>query len=744
MTQTEPVLPAPEVPPPLAPMFAALPPDAAAALSAAMHTLRLDAGATLFSSDDAKPAFYVVVDGELEVVERMPGGGETLVRTLGPGEALDELQALAGNRGSIQVRAVGATTLVRVDDADRDVLADRFTVLREALARVHRQQLFCRLHAVFGTMDAPLLAELETMAEWKHLRRGQLLFEQETSGDGIFLVISGRLRTVRIEKDGATAVLGEAGRGEIAGEMAFFGCEPHGERVEAVRDSVLVGFSREEFDRLVARRPQIIRQVARLVIDRAGGARAGVQGRVINIALVPVSAGVPMDAFAARLSAALAAHGRTLHLTAAGVDERMAESGISEAWDDREETERLLAWLEARETDHRFVVYQAEPGATPWTRRSLRQADRVLLLAHAADDPEPGALERALLDLEDRATDAFESLVLIHPDGSKVPSGTVRWLAPRQVREHHHLRWDGDADFARLARVLAGRAVGLVLGGGGARGFAHIGVLRALTEAGIPIDYVGGTSMGAAIAAQHAMGLPPERLLELNRRIYLEWKPQTRLTLPVMSLVGTRRAVWCGEQVYGDAQIEDLWTPYFAVTSSLTTAEMMVHRQGLLRKFVLASTSIPVFAPPVLEGAHLLVDGALLNNLPTDVMRQSGCGTVIASEVSLEEDACFTCDRVPTPWEVVRGKIWGSTPVRFPSILEVAMRSSLLHSSWREKAAVEDADLCLRAPIEQFGLMDFARMGEIAEVGYAFARESLAGAAGLAAVGSAAGTQAAN
>jgi predicted acylesterase/phospholipase RssA/CRP-like cAMP-binding protein len=727
MTQTEAVPAAPHVPPPLAPMFAELPADAAAALSAAMRTVRLGPGATLFSSADAQPSFYVVVSGGLQVVERLPSGAETVVRVLETGEALDELQALAGNRGSIHVRAVGETVLAHVPDADRDTLADRFDVLRAALARVHRQQLFCRLHAVFGTLDAVLLAELEEMADWAHLRRGELLWEQQTAGGGIFLVISGRLRTVRIEKDGASVVLGESGRGEIAGEMAFFGCEPRGERVEAVRDSVLVGFTREEFDKLVSRRPQIIRQVARLVIDRTGGSRGATHGRVINIALVPVSPGVPMDAFAARLAAALAAHGRTLHLTPAVVDARMAESGISQAWDDHDETERLLAWLEARETDHRFVLYQADPGATPWTRRSLRQADRVLLLANAGDDPAPGAVERALLDLEDRATDAYESLVLIHPDGSAVPSGTSRWLEPRRVREHHHLRWDGDADFARLARVLAGRAIGLVLGGGGARGFAHIGVLRALKEAGIPVDYVGGTSMGAAIAAQHAIGMPPEALLEINRRIYLEWKPQTRLTLPVMSLVGTRRAVWCGVQVYGETQIEDLWTPYFAVTSSLTTAEMMVHRRGLLRKFVLASTSIPVFAPPVLEGIHLLVDGALLNNLPTDVMRQSGCGTVIASEVSLEEDACFTCERVPSPWEVVRGKLFGRAASRFPSILEVAMRSSMLHSSWREKGAIEDADLCLRAPIEQFGLMDFARMGDIAEVGYAFAREQVAG-----------------
>ena len=82
-----------------------------------------------------------------------------------------------------------------------------------------------------------------------------------------------------------------------------------------------------------------------------------------NVAVVPISPGAPLDAFCARLVAALGTHGRALHLTAAGVDARMAESGIAQAWDGGSETERLLAWLEARETDHRFVVYQADETA---------------------------------------------------------------------------------------------------------------------------------------------------------------------------------------------------------------------------------------------------------------------------------------------------------------------------------------------------------------------------------------------
>jgi predicted acylesterase/phospholipase RssA/CRP-like cAMP-binding protein len=724
----EPAVLSPDFQAQLAAHFGALEPAAAQALAAVMHPVHLAAGEALFRTGSAEPALYLLLAGTMHVVERLPGGGETLLRTLEPGEALDELQVLAGSRGTVEVRAATEAELARVADADRDGLARSHEQLRRVWNRIHRQQLLCRLHAVFGTMDRALLNDLARMAEWIHRRRGELLFEQNQWGGALYLVISGRLRTVRVEKDGSTRVLGEAGRGEMVGELSFFGREPRGERVQAVRDSVLIGLTNDEFDALAARRPQTLREVTRQVVDRMARAKPEPVARVTNVAVAAASPGAPVAAFCERLSAALAEHGPTLHLTAAEVERRMAEDGIAQAWGDAPETARLLAWLEAREVDHRFVLYQADEGPTAWTRRCMRQADRVLLVARTDEDPGPGPLEQALARLDDRAMDAYEMLVLVHPDGSTRPSGTRRWLAPRSVREHVHLRWDREADFARVGRMLAGRAIGVVLGGGGARGFAHIGVLRALAEAGVPVDFIGGTSMGAGIAAQFALGLDPDGVLACNRQIYLEWRPQKQLTLPIVALVDNTLATVCGERVYGDTEIEDLWTPYFCITSNLTTAEMVVHRTGLLRKYVLASASIPVFAPPVLEGNHLLVDGALLNNLPTDVMRQVGAGVVIASEVSIEEDASFTADRVPTAWDVLRGKFRrGPALTRpFPGIMEMAMRASLLHSAWREKEALQQADFCLRPPVDAFSLMQFEGMDAISAVGYDYAREVLA------------------
>ena len=703
-------------------IFADLTPETAQAIAAEAAQLRLAPGETVFTGVEDKPALYLVLSGALEAVERQRTG-EVLVRTVAAGEAVDELQVLAGDRNPVFVRAAADTEVARVPGEAVDALCERFADWRMALRRLHRRQLLSRLHAMLGLLEGGFLDDVEAMADWVHLRRGEMLFEQHDRAEGIYMVISGRVRTLRIDRLGQTRVIGESGRGELAGEMAFFGGDPRSERVQAVRDSVLVGFTNQEFERLVAKRPQILRHVTRTLIERLHQATPAA-GRVTTIAVLPASPGAPVGEFTARLCAALATHGPTLRLDAATVEAGMAEPGITQAWEGHPDLPRLLAWLEAREAAHRFVIYEAEPAASPWTRRCLRQGDRVVLVAEAAADPTPGELERALLQVEDEQ-ETYQVLVLVHPNGDKPPQGTVRWLAARKVREHYHLRWDRSADIERLARVFAGRSIGVVLGGGGARGIAHVGMLRAMDEAGIPVDFVAGTSMGAQIAAMRAMDWDAETILRQNRRIYHEIKPHRQFTVPLLSLVNNRKGIECGKMLYGEMDVADLWLGFFCISSNLTTAEMVVHRRGPLWQALLASASIPGFAVPVLYEGSLLADGALLNNLPTDVMRQMGCGVVIAAEVSVEEDAMFTCDRVPTTWEVFRSKFWGGPTVRFPSLMEMAMRASLLHSASRERHSLEEADLCLRPPIDEFGLMDFDRLDDIAEAGYTYAREAL-------------------
>jgi predicted acylesterase/phospholipase RssA len=351
----------------------------------------------------------------------------------------------------------------------------------------------------------------------------------------------------------------------------------------------------------------------------------------------------------------------------------------------------------------------------------------VLLVARADEDPAPGDLERALLNHPRRVTDARQWLVLVHPEGAHhLPMHTRRWLEPRSVEQHHHLRWGDGEDLGRLARHLAGRAVALVLGGGGARGFAHIGMIRALREGGVPIDLVGGTSMGASIAAQVAMGWSPERIEKMNRRVWVKIRPHKAYTLPFISIISTRKSDRVGEMLYGETQIEDLWTPYFCVSSNLSTAELMVHRRGSLLWAATASASLPGAAQPVLHNGQLLCDGALLNNLPADVARRLGAGVVIAAEVSVEDDSQFVCERIPRVGELLRDKLLRRRRIKFPSLMEVALRASMLHSAHGERAALASADFALRPPIDPFRLMDFSPLDQLVEVGYQYARGEIA------------------
>jgi NTE family protein/lysophospholipid hydrolase len=338
-------------------------------------------------------------------------------------------------------------------------------------------------------------------------------------------------------------------------------------------------------------------------------------------------------------------------------------------------------------------------------------------------------VERALLETQAELSAARRTLVLLHPETTELPSSTRFWLAPRKLAGHHHLRWDRDADFARLARFLTGNAIGTVLGGGGARGFAHLGAIRALREAGIPIDLIGGTSMGALIAVQPALGWDDATMFEVNRRSFVDNKPVSLrdYTVPVYSLVDCRRLEKNLIASYGDARIEDFWTGYFCVSSNLTRAESMVHREGPVWKAIRASIALPSVFPPVLEGNDLLVDGGVLNNLPGDVMRLLGGGWVIAVDVSMDRDLEIRdTGALPSPWKVLLN--WCNPfakPLELPNIVNLMMRTTLLASVQKTEEVKKLVDLYIHPPVGRFGLMQFHAFEDIAEAGYRHAKASL-------------------
>jgi len=583
---------------------------------------------------------------------------------------------------------------------------------------------------VFHHLDVELLREFEHLIERIFLPGGATLTRQGEAGDSVYILVNGRLRVFVQDEEGREKAVGEVARGQLVGEMALLTDAPRSATVRAIRDSELVRISREVAREFVRKHPEAMTQVSRQIVARLERSlsRSRVDESPATFALIPADPGVPLETFAARFARALRRFGTVEVLDSVRVDDSLG-SGVSQTSERSPESERMLAWLHERESEWRYLVYRGDARFSNWTMRCLRQADRVLIVASAGADPSPGALESDIERQFGEATSADRHLVLLHSDDTEHPSGTEAWLAPRRLDHHHHVRMRSEEDYARLARMVGGRAVGVVLGGGGARGLSHVGALRAIRDLDIPIDAVGGTSMGAIMGAVHAMGYAPEAIHEIAERFFVRQGRLLDFTLPIVSLTAGRRIRKRLEAFFGETRIEDFWINFFCVSSNLTRAEVMIHRRGLACRQIRASISLPGVLPPVVQDGDLLVDGGVMNNLPVDVMR-STCqgGTLIALDVSPKVDLTLKTSYGDdlSGWRVIARRL---NPFRetleVPGIGSVLMRTTVLASSSRQNRVAREADLLLCSPLSEFGLLDFKSLDRIADIGYRHSREQL-------------------
>ena len=322
-------------------------------------------------------------------------------------------------------------------------------------------------------------------------------------------------------------------------------------------------------------------------------------------------------------------------------------------------------------------------------------------------------------------------LVLLHPGSSPVPQGVAQWRGLREFERIYPLRYQHAGDFARLARFLTGTAVGLVLGGGGARGFAHVGVLRALQEAGIPVDLIGGNSMGALIGAQYASGVPLETILTQTRQFA---EGGERLTLPLISLVSGRRVERDLKRMFGDTMIDDLWLPFFSATCNLTKGASTVKDSGLLWRAVLASNSPVGLFPPVPENGDLLVDNAILDNVPVDAMRvrlgtplekRQGNGVVIAVDVYVPETLSVDPQLTRLTLLNTLKNYFSSAEKPSPGIASILYCAGHIGGANQRKQTMAQSDHYLVPPVSEFSLMGYRRANVIAEVGYHYAVDKI-------------------
>jgi predicted acylesterase/phospholipase RssA/CRP-like cAMP-binding protein len=695
-----------------------------------LERLELRAGAPLLIKGEVATAVYVIAKGSLRATAARADGSELTLSEFGAGELAGEMAILTGGGVySASVSAAQDSVLVKVPRKTFErIAATSEPVIQEmsegVRRRIARDQLVLGLTRLFGPLDESVLRYVETRVRWVRLQAGETLFSAGDSGRDLYFIVSGRLRAL----GPGGRVLSEMTRGESIGEIALLTGEARTATVVAVRDSALVSVSRETFEEIVEKYPRVMQVIAGIVVRRlmAKERASAAPAAGTCIAVLATGSGSHIAGFTDRLAKALGEIGPTLHLTRERVDSLLNQPGIAASDPNQVAGIRLSAWLDEQESRYRFVVCETDGGSqSGWTLRCLRQADEILVVAQADADPEPRGVEKTLL-LDAAVSKARQTLVLLHPDGKRLPSGTSRWLGARHVQRHFHMRLDRADDFPRVARCLAGVAIGVVFGGGGARGLAHIGVIRALREAGVPIDMIGGTSMGAVIAGALGMGFEWNDILEISRTGWLRHKPHKEYTLPFISLIRTRVLDRWAKEIYGDTDIEDMWLNFYCVSCNLTTSETVIFERGPLWKAVRASSSLPGVFVPVMRDGNVFVDGAIVNNLPGDIMRRRSCQKVIVIDVGSETTFAFQMAEFPSPWQFLWARVLPFVSrIEAPNIAAVLMRTTEVSSTQKTNEVKRDADLCLRPPIDKYGVLEFESIDQIVEAGYRYAQAKL-------------------
>ncbi|KAK4991112.1 phosphatidylcholine and lysophosphatidylcholine phospholipase [Elasticomyces elasticus] len=704
-----------------------------------------------------------------------------------PGGLAGYLGTVSSYRSFIDVTAKTDVYVGFLPRAALEKIVDRYPIVLLTMAK--------RLTSLLPR----LIQHIDFALEWVQVNAGQVIYHQNDESDAIYIVLNGRLRAIQEGRDDKMKVIGEYGQGDSVGELEVLTESSRPGTLHAIRDTELAKLPKTLFNSLALEHPGITIKISKIIATRmraltedplssgngkergATATRAKVSSTVNlrTVAILPVTAGIPVVEFGNRLLNALSQIGTPNGVTSlnqAAILNHLGRHAFS-----RMGKLKLSQYLADLEEKYGLVLYVADTNVqSPWTQTCISQADCILLVGLAEGNPGIGEYERFLLTTK---TTARKELVLLHAE-RYCPAGlTRRWLRNRTWinGSHHHIQMSfrsstepvhpqirrfGTAlkqrvqvlqaeiqkytsrrvrqtplysaetpfkgDFHRLARRLCGKSVGLVLGGGGARGIAHVGIIRALEEAGIPIDMVGGTSIGSFIGALYAWDADVVpmygRAKKFAGRMGSMWRFALDLTYPSASYTTGHEFNRGVFKTFGNSRIEDFWLEFYCNTTNISKSRSEIHTSGYVWRYVRASMSLAGLLPPLCDEGNMLLDGGYVDNLTVAHMKSLGADVIFAVDVgALDDDTPQNYgDSLSGFWASLnRWNPFSSYP-NPPTLSEIQARLAYVSSvDALERAKNMPGCRYMRPPIEMYGTLDFAKFDEIYQVGYAYGQKYL-------------------
>lgn len=574
-------------------------------------------------------------------------------------------------------------------------------------------KLLCHqsLVRLFGEMNDEQLDHILNLTEIREFEAGQYLFQQDEKGHSFYIVLSGRFRAMQNTENGIL-ILGDISSGEPIGEFSLFTQEPHSASVVALRRSLVLQLEDDKYKTLVQQFPSFANTITKFIIERMrrNSHQTKMDAAPKNIAVVNLQPGNDVSAYTGAIGEELQKMGFGISIydytTHAGDDHHITFDEIE------------------KQPGLNFLVCDMEN--PEWARQCIAYCDLVIVATDFNGDCNIYEIEKVLHLYSDNVMNKKIYLLLLHEENAALPSNTRRWFNGRTVNLHLHMRQNNAADTRRFCRIVTHQGIGLVLGGGGARGFAHVGVAKALIEKGIEFDFIGGTSAGAVYGAGLSfLDFNFERANAMCRLAAESKLTSNDLTLPIVSLMSGKKIRKFLHTMFGESHLEDLWVNTYCVSTNFSNASLKIHDKGLIQLQVAASMAIPGVFPPVIINKHLHIDGGVIDNLPVEAMHKKPVRHIIAVSLSAEETAMIDMHEVPSSWDMFWSKITNATKFQLPGISSILVNSITINSRHRQESSKQNISVFLELDLKSYKFLDWNNWQQLIEKGYTQTKQQL-------------------
>lgn len=575
---------------------------------------------------------------------------------------------------------------------------------------------------LFSNLNEDELKELLNIVELIELHPSQILFQQNDEPDSMYLLLTGDLVASTTMHNGEIKILGYIRPGELVGEMGLISSQPRTLTVSSLNEARLIKLSRAIFQQYFQNRPEALLHILSIVINRAQHTIRSITTikRCTVIAIIPANENIIVDVLFAELCELLKNNVKVSLVTDKDLH---THSSIDSA-------KRLFDKL-SRSSD--YILFKVNLDNEIAKQLIYEKAQRVLVVAEQSEKPKMHDFVKKLINHKEYAYIRKE-LTLLYDKSVTMPRHTKLWLDKGHFNQHYHIHMHNE-DYKYLLRYLVGEPIGLVLSGGGTKGWVHVGALKALYEAQIPIDAVGGTSIGAIVGASYLLHQDYLGLIDDMHEFANFAQSMVNLkdfTYPIISLLDGKKKFIGLYKLFQGIQIEDLWRPFFSISANLSDNVEVVNRLESLWLWTSASSSLPGLVPPITHDGKIYLDGGVVNSLPVDVMKNvlGDKGKIIAVDLSLSlrGNTGYSFPPVITFKDALLYKLKFKKyqKFKFPHFAATLLESLMLGSQAKTERNLMLADIVVRPDLSKYRMISNLPLAdELMEIGYRAMSEQL-------------------